>query len=128
MFLETFETLNLWTKTSQPSRFCLILNQSFLAQYSISIPPENVRKPKFSDVFRDYRNRTLDWIGLIHFVPNFPLFKCFPVFYSNFFYLCWSPAFILHACNFIKKRLQLRCISFLANSGPLSREQLLTKF
>ena len=30
-----------------------------LTQCSISIPPENVRKPKVSDVFRRYRNGTL---------------------------------------------------------------------
>ena len=30
-----------------------------LAQYTISIPPEKVRKPSSSDVFRGYRNKTL---------------------------------------------------------------------
>ena len=32
---------------------------SILAQCCISIPAENVRKPRFSDVFRGYRNGTL---------------------------------------------------------------------
>ena len=48
--------------------------QLILAQCSIVIPPENVKKPKVSDVFRGFRNGTLGYNGLtliINFVPMF---------------------------------------------------------
>ena len=55
-----FETINLSTTSKTPL--------TILVQCHISIPPENVRKPKVSDVFRGCRNVTLDKNGLTQFV------------------------------------------------------------
>ena len=37
---------------------------TILGQYSVSIPPENVRKPEDFDISRGYRNGTLTRKGL----------------------------------------------------------------
>ena len=55
-----FETINLSITSKAPL--------TILVQCHLSIPPENVRKPKVSDVFRGCRNVTLDKNGLTQFV------------------------------------------------------------
>ena len=63
----------------------------------LSIPPENVRKLWFSDVFSGYRNSILAWKGLIHFIALASLYtpweqrdQWHEMVLSRFRYICLS--------------------------------------
>ena len=52
------------------SKGLVMPHQLILSQFSFSIPPENVRKPTVTEVFKEYRNRALASRKSVWFCPE----------------------------------------------------------